>query len=198
MKTIFLFLACVFSFGVAACECPPLADLNGPSAAKYDVIFLGRVDSISPCSTQGIATAYFTIEELYKGSVTREVRVNFECASACLMSFSKGDTWLLYASYLRFDHIKVDLCSHSRKLFAEGEQDIYLMGTQRSFVDERKLLNKLLGTKSFITANELNDQQAEFKPHNVQPSAVSKLVLIGVSIVAMMLVYYFLKRKTKK
>ena len=110
LLSYFLLTACL-SF---ACECPPLAPVSLTNAQGYDVLFYGSVDSVSACDPKGKAIAYFTITELYKGNVVKYVPLNFDCASECLMSFAKGEQWLVYAKYEKFDFLKgplLQLCS---------------------------------------------------------------------------------------
>jgi hypothetical protein len=192
-----LLLICIGSFSFA-CQCPVLAPLNKATAESYDVVFYGHVDSVSPCNTQGLSTAWFTIDELYRGSATKKVGVDFECNSSCMMSFAKGDVWLMYTSYIRFDLLKAEMCGHSRQFFKDRSQDIYFINSQRSFEDERSVLTKMLGLQKFAVVNELNEQPEEMKPTNIQPSAMGKLWLLLVSLAAMIVVYYFSNRRKKK
>jgi hypothetical protein len=188
----FLLLTSCFSF---ACECPPLAPMSSIIAKVYDVIFFGSIDSVSACDPKGNATACFTIIELYKGNVVKHVPVNFDCASECLMSFAKGEQWLVYAKYEKFDFLKVTLCDHSRKKFMDTTQDVYQFAAGRTFEDEKLFLNKTFGLQQFIQENSLNKQQNEVGPKNQQPSAWGKLILLLVSLSAMGLVYFFTRKK---
>src|SRR5438105_5526375 len=111
---IFLFLSKIS----LSCQCPPLQPISKEVCANYNVIFFGKVDSVKKCGTDGISTAYFTINELYKGEVEQHVKIDFDCASDCMMNFSKDDEWIIYASYQRFDLMTVNMCEHSRKFFS--------------------------------------------------------------------------------
>lgn len=188
----FFFLITFYSFG---CKCESLSPITAELTKGYDVIFIGSVDSVGPCGKEGISTAYFTILELYKGSVSQHVRVDFDCASSCLMSFEKGEQWLMYTTFQKFDMLTVTLCTHSRKFFADAMQDYYAAVAARTFEQEKQFLKTTLGIKTFAVNNQLNDQQKELKPHNDQPSNINKLVLVLISILTMTVVYFFSRKK---
>jgi hypothetical protein len=194
MKKKFLLLLLFSSKVILACECPVLKPISKELYIDYDVIFYGKVDSVSICK-QGISIAYFTIQELYKGTVEKEVKVNFDCVSECLMSFEKGEEWLMYTKYKRFDLLTVHICDHSRKQFADLDQDIYQLTAKRTFEEEKEFLRSNLGIISPIRRNDLNQQQNELGPSNTQPGAWTKLVLLLVSLSVMLGVYYVTKKK---
>jgi len=194
IKKYLLLFFYILPNAVFCCDCPPLEALSKKAADKYDVIFYGKVDSIIPCSTQGIGTAYFTISNLYKGSVERHVSVDYDCTSACMMSFAKNEEWIIYGIFQRFDLITVDLCSHSRKRITNGTADFYEAASQRTFEDENKFLEAELHIQSYASHNELNDQQKEFRPHNDQPTDLGKLWLLLISL-ATMVIIFFVSRK---
>lgn len=193
-KNIFI-LFFLFSKIISACECPPIEPVSKELCTKYNVIFFGKVDSVSPCDLKGSAIAYFTINELYKGNVEEHVKVNFDCSSACMMSFAKNEQWLIYSSYERFDQLTINICGHSRMKVQEGVQDVAEIAAQRTFDQEKEFLKSILGTQNFIKNNELNKQQAEMRPRNDQPSAMNKLWLLLISFSAMAVVYYFTRNK---
>jgi hypothetical protein len=149
MKKNILLLFFLISKITFACECPPIQPISEALFKNYDVIFEGKVDSVSTCKTQGTSAAYFSINELYKGEVEQHFKIEFDCASPCMMSFSKADEWLIYSTYKRFDLMVVSLCSHSRKLFADASQDYYQLSAQRRFEEEKQFLKTTLGTHSF-------------------------------------------------
>ena len=167
-------------------------------SAKYNVIFFGKVDSVAPCKVNGIATAYFTIIELYKGTVEQHIKVDFDCSSACMMSFAKNEEWIMYTTYQRFNLLMVNFCEHSRKLVKDGTPDASGIAAGRTFTEEKEFLQTTLGIQNFIKANDLNKQQAEMRPHNDQPSAMNKLWLLVISFGAMVIVYVVSRNKNKK
>lgn len=194
LVTLFLFLSSGYLF---ACECKPLTPISKELCGNYNVVFSGKVDSVSACGTDGIATAYFTIDELYKGAVEKYVKVDFDCASSCLMSFAKNDQWLIYATYQRFDLMTVNICDHNRKKINEEAQDIYRIAAQRTFEEEKEFLKVTFGSQLYAVGNKLNKQQTELGPHNDQPTDWGKLGLLLISLSVMGLVYYVTRNKNK-
>jgi hypothetical protein len=188
---LFLFVS-AYSF---ACQCPVLAPVSKELAAGYDVVFSGKIDSVGACSTKGIATVYFTISELYKGTTEKHLNAAFDCASECLMSFAQGEEWLIYSKYEKFDLLKIDICGHSRKNFNDDAKDIYLIAAQRSFLQEKEFLKTTFGLQYFIEANDLNKQHEEVGPHNDQPSGMGKITLLLISFAVMGIVYFVTRKK---
>lgn len=195
-KILFLLL---FSKTLFACECPTLQPISKELSSAYNVIFFGKVDSVSSV-IKGKSIAYFSIQELYKGNVQQRLEVNFDAASECMMSFSKNEQWLMYCTYHMFDVLIVNICGHSRKLFdvANGEQDFYQLASQRTFEEEKLFLQTTLSIQPFAENNEMNQQQIDFRPHNDQPSATNKLLLLLASFAVMLIVYFITRKKNKK
>ncbi len=196
MKNLFLsFLLILLSNYLFPCECPTLQPVSKELCKNYNVIFYGKVDSVSNCNTRGRSIAFFTISELYKGAVSSSVKINFDCASECLMSIDKGEEWIIYASYEKFDVLTIKLCEHSRKHFRNEKDDFYFIAAKRSFDDEKLFLRTELGIQPFIIQNDLNEQQKIFKPHNDQPSDTNKLLLLLVSLGTMGIILFFTRKK---
>jgi hypothetical protein len=194
MRTYLALLFCFFFYYTKACECPPVEPFTKKSADNYDVIFYGKVDSIVPCSSAGIGTAYFTISNLYKGSAEKYVSFDYDCTSSCMMSFAKDEEWIIYSTYLKFDLLTVNLCSHSRKRITDGSADFYQVSSGKTFDQENDFLKNTFGIQEYSVHNELNDQQKVFQPHNVQPSPISKLWLLIISLLVMAVVYLISKK----
>ncbi len=198
MKKTILFLFFVLSKTVFACECPPIKPISKEACQNYDVIFAGRLDSVSACTDDGKSTAYFFINELFKGNVQDRVKLEFDCSSACMMSFLKNEEWLIYATYQRFDLMLVNLCGHSRKFFDEASQDYYQLTAQRTFQEEQQFLKITLGIHSFVKNDELSQQQNDLKSRNEQPSGINKLWLLLISCTTMAIIYFVTRNKNKK
>jgi hypothetical protein len=178
-----------------ACKCdtPPLSK---EEAKHYDLIFLGKVDSVGISDTDGICIAYFTAEELYKGNSKQQIPVHFDCKSSCMMSFAKGEEWLIYGTYQRFDVVSVKFCEHSRKQMHAGEQDFY--SGQQTFEEENQFLKTNFGLQSFIKDENWNKDQKELRPTNAQPSSSSKIWLLLISFAAMIIIYILTRKKKKE
>lgn len=195
MKKSLLFLSLLISFYSSACECKDFVSITKELCSEYDVIFLGTVDSVSACNEKGFSVAYFSIAELYKGNVKKQVQINFDCNTECMMSFAKGEEWLIYSLYEKFDHLNVSICGHSRKKVDDETLDIYSVNAKRTFEKEKEFLKTAFGVQNFIQENDLNNQQDKVGPRNELPSNWRKLALLLVSVLAMGIVYYITRKK---
>jgi hypothetical protein len=195
MRNFIIFSLLLISASAFACECKTLEPISKELSEKYNVVFYGKVDSVGICRGDGVSTAYFTISELYKGAVAHNVNVDFDCSSACLMSFSRGDEWLMYTAFQRFDLLTVNICDHSRKLFSEETQDVYQLAAHRTFEEEKLFLKNTFGLQEFVKYNELNAIHEQMGARNEQPSNMNKLWLLLISFSVMGLVYYITRKK---
>ncbi len=193
--SILLFVASKTLF---ACECPPLLPITKVACNDYDVLFLGHIDSVSVCDQRENGIACFTIDEVYKGNVTQQLKISFDCSSECLMSFTAGETWLMYATYKRFDLLTVSICGHSRKFFADESDDFYQVAAQRSFEQEKQFLEGTFGMQSFIESTKQGLQEINPIIRNEQPGGINKLVLLVVSFIVMISVYFVIKKRNGK
>ena len=195
-KILFLFLFFISKTGFS-CECSSLQPISKDLCKPYDVIFYGKVDSISSNKVGGTGTAYFAVKNLFKGAVEEHIAVDYDRASDCLMSFEKNEEWIIYGIYQRFDLVTVDICSHSRKKANPGTADMYQAQSGKSFEEENEFLKTELGVHSFAIHNNLNDQETAMGPRNEQPSAMNKLWLLLVSLGAMIVVFIVSKKYKK-
>jgi hypothetical protein len=197
MKKYLLFILIMRSAWLTACECPPLNPISKELCNNYDIIFIGKVDSVSAASN-GISTVYFSLEELYKGHAGKYAILDFDGVSACMMSFAKNEEWIIYANYQRFDEISVKLCSHSRKHLNATEQDFYAAAAQRTFEQEQEFLKVTFGIQPFSEKENWNKAQEDLKPRNEQPSGMSKVILLLISFGSMILIYILTRKKKRK
>jgi hypothetical protein len=196
MHKFFLLIIVFTSNSLFACVCEPLAPISKELLKNYDIVFWGKVDSVSQ-NKAGENIAYFTVNELYKGNSEQTTQLLFDNASSCMMNFVKSDEWLIYASYTNFDKLNVHLCSHSRKMFAEQSKDVYFTNANRTFEEEKDFLKTELGIQKLIIRSELIKQQSELKPHNDQPSNTNKIILLLISVLVMVGVYIITQKKKK-
>lgn len=178
-----------------ACECVPLSPISKELSNNYDVIFYGRVDSVGVCSDKWTAIAYFTITELYKGTAKKQVKINFDCNTECMMSFAADDEWIIYAKYSKFDFLNISICDHNRKKFYAGEEDIYLIDSKRPFEKELEFLKTTLAVQETVEPTVLNNAATDTGRHNEQPSSWGKIVLLLISVFAMAIVYFVTRKK---
>lgn len=192
-QRFFIVFSLLFSGAANACECPQLEPISEEQLESYNVVFYGKVDSVSSMNAKG--KAYFKIFELYKGNVGQYVIVNFDAVTDCMMSFYKDEEWLIYGVFQRFDELNVKICGHSRKHFYDVSQDHYQMSSLRSFEDEQQFLITKLSIISFASLPEIISQQNNFRPHNEQPSAINKMLLLLCSFLVMVIVYFITRKK---
>lgn len=195
-KLLFLIIS-LSSRLVFSCNCLPVQPITKELCNGYNVIFHGKVDSVGSSLENNMSIVYFTIEELYKGKCQQQVKVFFESASDCMMSFTKNEEWLMYCNYQRFDELNTNICGHSRKKFKPGEQDFYQLAAQRSFDEEKLFLASTLSIQPFTKENELYKQQTDFKPHNTQPEGINKLLLLLASFIVMTAIFLITRKKDK-
>jgi len=196
MKSLIVVFISFISFTAFACDCPLIQKIDAESLKKYNVVFYGVVDSVSSCNTEGLSIAYFTIEELYKGETEKNIKITFDCSSSCMMSFAKGEKWIIYAVYKKFEVLAAHFCEHTRKYYSDEKQDAYAFTiSQQTFEQEKKYLITNLGIQAFVEKNKLNEQQSLLKPHNDQPSGLNKILLLIVSFVVMIIVFLVSRKK---
>jgi len=195
MRYFFILFFFLQSFISVSCKCSPLEPISKELSKSYNVIFWGTVDSVNVCGKDGISTAYFTITELYKGKAQKNMKVDFDCATSCLMSFTKGEEWLIYSSYQKFDLLTVNICEHNRKMFSDISQDYYIQDAKRTFEEEKQFLRTTFGIQAFSEKNSINEMQKQLKPHNDLPSGINKVLLLVISLLTMGVVFYFARRK---
>ena len=196
MKKCLLLFLIFLSSSSFACECSQLVPISMDLCQNYDVVFYGRIDSVSICDNKSErAIAYFTIEELYKGEVKKHVKINFDCSSECMMSFAGEEEWIIYAKYTKFDHLVVSICEHSRKKFAKGVEDLYFLDSKRTFDEELKFLKSTLGIQATTEPIVINNAETGTGRHNTQPTGWGKVILLLVSLVVMIVVYILTRKK---
>lgn len=192
---LFLFTILLFFTHILfACECPPFEPISKDNISHYDIVFNGCVDSVSTCDSAGLGQVYFTINELYKGSVHCTLSLNFDCSSECLMSFTKGEEWLIYASYKKFDFLIINICSHSRKHLDNDADDFYMMAAQRTFAEEKQFLKDNMSVTACLS-EENTVLETDIGMRNEQPTGLNKILLLIISLAAMVVVYVVTKKK---
>jgi hypothetical protein len=72
-----------------ACQCP-YTDLSLKECDKYEIIFKGKVISVTSCNNK-FGEAVFELQELYKGNSTKQFKVLFECDVECAAQFNEGE-----------------------------------------------------------------------------------------------------------
>lgn len=191
MRSLCLFLS-LLSSAAFACQCDSLKKMSKEESAQYELIFRGTVDSVSACKTSAIA--YFRVEELYKGYSPVRNTILFDCSSPCLMEFSKGQEWIIYSTVSARGVPEVKLCSHSRKRFAKAEEDYYTVNSGMTYDEEAALLKSELSLHTLLDRGETIKDTSVYDHRNTQPSPYTKIVLLLVSAVVLVLLYYLFNK----
>src|ERR1700741_2038291 len=109
MKKLVLLLILIHtSFTSFSCDCPSLPLLDLDYCGKFEIIFKGKVVSVSTCNE--ISSAKFKLSELYKGPCTEEIEIWFDCSSDCMMSFTAGEEWIIYANFFQHGKPRAEFC----------------------------------------------------------------------------------------
>jgi hypothetical protein len=172
-----------------ACACAELHPLTLADCGRYEVIFEGKIDSVSKCKNEK-ALAYFSIAQQFKGNFLSIVPVYFECGTSCEMDFQKGDTWIIYAEKNNAQEVVVNFCSRSRKEPLAGQTDNYTYNSIHTYAQERALLN------DFFEGGENEKQGLQARKYEkVDPSLIP--ILLTASVAFMAIGMYLFRRKKK-
>lgn len=179
----------LFFFGMRAamaCECP-FSSLSLEECNKYEIIFKGKVLSVTPCADKP-GEAVFEIEELYKGNAGSRFTVLYTCGSACAMPLVPGDEWVIYSRYKQINKAMLDWCSRSRKYFRNENEDFYTVNYGNDYYDEVKFLRDHLGKHRLM-----QDRPAD-TGRNLLPNVNQAIVLVICSLAAIVLFYWLFNR----
>lgn len=192
MRKLFLF-AIAFSFSLStlvACDCETIP-ISVQSIASSELIFLGKVVAISGCDKTSKAS--FSIQELFRGKAFANIEIEFDCTSDCQMSFSPGQTWIIYAKYKTYGKAEVFFCGYSRQQFANEKDDYNSVAQGMNFDDEKKWLENNVGVQTLNEKNPMADDLHE----NIHPNGYQILYYLGFGFVGL-IVIYFVGRKYLK
>lgn len=192
-KLYFLFIFSFFllsSSAIKACQCPPTS-LSLGECAKYELIFRGRIISVTACENKR-GSAIFQISELYKGASTASLQVVFDCNTECTQTFNVGEEWIIYTVYKQIDNAKMDWCSRSRKFIKNLKEDFYVLNLGNTYDDELSFLRKNLGNHSFIK-EKLNQEENR----NELPSRKQLIIYLAFGLAGIIIFYYLFKKFVK-
>jgi hypothetical protein len=187
---VFLFIFSFFFLRSFACQCP-LTSLSKEECSKYDLIFKGRVVSVTECGSH-LAEAVFETDELYKGNATKRFNVVFNCDEPCAVGFKAGEEWIIYTHYKQMNNAKMNWCSRSRKYFKVSKQDFYLSTYGNDYDDEVKFLRENLGIHRIIP-----DPVQGTLNRNERPDTTQTIIYLVVSLLVMILFYWLFGRYFK-
>ncbi|TND09300.1 MAG: hypothetical protein FD123_1387 [Bacteroidetes bacterium] len=188
--SVILFFIATGIFGQEACDCQIAGKASVANTAQYDLIFIGRVDSVGECS--GKQTVWFNVTSVYKGEVLVRMPVTYDCNTDCKFNFAKGQEWLMYTDYEKYGEATAEVCSRSRRRISNPVLDMYLVSSGQTFDEELAFVDKTYHRHKPM--QEKGDLQPIPDRKNDIPKGWVNLWLIlgsGVGI----LVIYFLVRK---
>jgi hypothetical protein len=192
MRSLFIFFSLIFlSIKVSACQCPTTA-LSLDECAKYEIIFKGKIISVSPCNNK-FGEAVFEISELYKGAITKKFKILFECEAECAQPILVGEEWIIYSRFKQVNNGLLDWCSRSRKFFAIEKQDLYTVNFGNTYDEEAKFLGTKLGMHRPLTEVVQTTQN-----RNIRPSLTQTITILICSLLAMIGFYWFLRKNFHK
>jgi hypothetical protein len=189
------------------CDCPEHpGKLTVRKTEAFDLIFLGRADSLSPCQPGSRkALAVFAVERLYKGrNIPPYVTVEYPCAGACRFEFHPGDMWLLYAHHTpsaSSDIFSVHPCERNRPVPRQPSEDDYTLYNEMTFAEETLFMRKHL-LPAFVlpdtsVARLAREGQVKAIDQNrsiIFATDLQKLLLLAVSLAAFMALWLLTRR----
>lgn len=186
-RVIILFFACLLqSVSVLACQCP-LTSLGMEECRKYEIIFKGKVISVTPCG-QRPGEAVFEIAELYKGNAAHTFKMLFNCEGECATGFRVGEEWVIYSRYKQIDNAMMDWCSRSRKQFDNEKEDFYTVNYGNDYYDEVAFLQKNLGLHRLLKDKVITGER------NMIPKQWQTGLLFLCSLAGLVLFYWLFNR----
>lgn len=183
-----------------ACDCgEQLPVFSKEETEKYDLIFIGKIDSINHGKKTGVA--WFKGIKLYKGLAPPVIKIYFDDYTSCKMPFQSNDTWMIYANKDSINgYWKVDYCSRTRKYPNQNEMDEYTIYSNITFDKEEQLLAEIYPLKDFIHPDKLSDIQENKKTvidanrDLMHANNKHKIILLIISLVGVILIYIILKK----
>ncbi|MDO9000751.1 MAG: hypothetical protein Q7W45_13365 [Bacteroidota bacterium] len=190
LKLFFVTVLFLISKISNACQCP-LTELSIKECDKYEIIFKGKIISVTPCDNK-FGIAIFEIDELYKGNATKQFKVLFECGVECAQEFSEGEEWIIYSTYKQIDKAVMNWCSRSRKYFKNDKEDFYAVTYGNDYYEEASFLKKNLGLHRLLaqTSNAAEER-------NLIPSKSQTIMLLLSSLLVIFLFYWLFKKYFK-
>ena len=184
---LFLVIAWLLcGFSAQACQCP-LTTLGMEEANKYELIFKGKIISVSPCG-QRPGEALFEISELYKGNAASRFKMLFECGGECAIGFQANEEWVIYARYKQIDNAMMDWCSRSRKQFSNEKEDFYAVTYGNDYDDEVAFLRAKLGLHRLLKDKVITGER------NTIPKPWQTGLLVLCSVAGIVLFYWLFNR----
>lgn len=197
MRTLYILFSILFfqiSFSQDNCNCN---DKEIAFSQAYintqQLIFRGKPTGITKGVDYGRVS--FSISYLFKGVAAKTIDVYFDAKNACALKFNIGEDWLIYANYKQGKPL-VRYCSRSKKNIINTNKNIDLMYIKSDITmdEETDKLTELCGLKPF-TAPLSENENAH---NNIIPNALQRILLIVISLIGFIVIYFSLNRLFKK
>ncbi len=180
-----------FYLSVSACQCP-LTQLNETETNKYDIIFKGKITHINLQKEK--SELLFTVEELYKGTITEQFTVLINNLDECKLEMREGDEWLIYSNFKQINNAQLNFCSRSRKFFKNIKEDFFTVNSGLSYDEEIRYLQKKLGLHKCLKKNL---DQTDVEHRNIIPTSTQFVIMILCSIAGLVFFYWLINRFLK-
>ncbi|MBL7892575.1 MAG: hypothetical protein JNL63_08090 [Bacteroidia bacterium] len=194
MRWISFFVTVFFSaLHAYSCDCPPVTKLSTESIKQFDAIFKGRVDSVAIDEDRD--NVWFTLKDVFKGNLSETTAVYYNNATSCGMKMNAGEEWLIYAEYVSFGKLEVNVCSRSRKYFPDEANDYYVATNGIRYIDELDFLKTNFGTKPFAEKDPA--KAIQIQRELIHPSQKQMVYWLIASLIGFFVIYYLFKRFVK-
>jgi hypothetical protein len=183
MKNEILILLLIFTAKFAfACQCP-LSALTDKELLKYEIIFKGKIKSIT--LNKENSQAVFMVSDLYKGILADDFNILFNDTDPCKLELRVGDEWIIYSNYYQIDNAKLDFCSRSRKYIRNIKEDYFAETTGISYDEETRFLTEHLGLHKLMKKNPNTVEN-----RNIIPDQTQFVVILICSMICLVVFYW--------
>ncbi len=189
--TVFLFLVALQAHAI--CDCLIGGKPTVKNTSTYDIIFIGKVDSVAAKDEK--PRVWLSVTAVYKGVALKRMPLFFQSVGECSMKFEKGQEWIIYADYERYGEGAVDYCSRSRRRIANEHMDMYLETSGVTFDGEIEFLEKNYKRTAPVEPND--DKQPIPDRHNEIPKGWTPVWLILASTAGAILIYWLFRKFSK-
>lgn len=189
------------------CDCPEHPGrLTVKKTEAFDVIFLGRPDSLISCDPKSRkGRRFFTILRLYKGkNIPPRILVEYPCAGACRFEFHTEEPWLLFArrhTAAQDFLVAADPCERNRPLPHHPSEDVYTLYNDMTFTEETVFMRRHLLPAFLLpdTALARLARTGKVKAIDQNRSIVfatdlQKLILLLLSLVVFVALWFITRR----
>lgn len=190
MQTRLIAIFCLllfFKFSYS-CECPSLPRINAELNKNYTLIFEGVVDSVVS------EYVYFSVDSIYLGNCFNKLKAKLNGANECKIIIASGEKWIVYANQTSVSETEINYCSRTRKFFDTLSDDYFIALNGCSYDEEKKMLSAVYSLRAPSLLNN-TDSDKKYDRKLIQPGVATKIILVGISILTIALIYFFISKK---